>query len=852
MGERDGDCADSGGDGSGGDYSSGDWEHDDEREQEMSSCGRGRVSREEAKRLEQVWLFIRHHPPPLPLMPRLLSWRVPPHHRPPTSPAHPTARTMAVQASHERDCSSSSSSSTNDTGGAVWDRRLVMLLVRRLKERHRNQHALELLQWHMARLSPHCAQHSPRQHERESQSGGADVEREVSEWEACELIDGLARCSRWRDARDAFLALPCYARSDKAYSGVLYQLARMGQHSRLQEELQWVHDTAGAPLGVCSFNARLVALSTLPSRLASAAAVMQRMDDVMDEMKAKVRRVVGGGCDSLTFSHTRFPVPVRLQGVAPSLFTFHILLRHCLHHPPHTPTSAPHRLDALLHAMHHHHRLLPSAQTHSILLRLFLHTGQLPRAEKYFHAMLEDGLAPSPAACAALWMAMGRAGKGGRGGEVEEMWRRVGGMGVKVTRPMHVARIAAHVAAGDIPMAEEAFSSLCACIRRLDRDACNALLKGYTRANMPDAALRLVDDMRRANIPCGTAMLSLLLSCLSRSQRLSHATALLSQLATAPETPVTVDSSVTTNPPNTPHHASLPGSVQHHNSTPASPHHALPSHHPSRHHGSQPPTPPVTIKRRALRGLMEALKAEGHVEGVRQAIHAGEAMWGRCEVAWYKMLIGAMLRRAEHSATSLIPLPPSAANCLDFSASPSLLCIPFSSLPPPFLLFPPSLLPPFSSLPLLFFHPSLLSPFSSFPILFFPPPLLIHPFSAASTLLCCFTPSLIIRSFHLQQPLAPSLAASLEALISFLSNFLPPSAANCLDFSASPSLLCIPFSSFPPSPLPPFLFFPLSPLPPSSPFPPFHFFPPFTSFPLHFFPPSLLSPFSAASPLSDP
>ncbi|CAI5512862.1 unnamed protein product [Closterium sp. Naga37s-1] len=624
MRESDGHCAGNGDDASDSDSdsdcSSGDWERDEEIEQESSSSGRGRVSRAEAELLERLWSFIRHHPPSLPLMPRLLSWRPPPDRFSPTAPSHPTSRTIAVQASHGRDCSSSSSS-INGTGGAVLDRRLVMLLVRRLKERHRHQQALELLQWHMARLPPHCAPHSPRQHERESQSRGSDMEREDPEWEVCELIDGLARCGRWSDARDAFLSLPCHARSHKAYSGVLYQLARTGQHSKVQEELQWLHETAGAALGVSSFNARLLALSSLPSRLASADSVTQRMDEVMEEM--------------------------RVKGIAPSLFSFHILLRHCLHHPPHAPTSSPGRLNALLHAMHHHHRLLPSAQTHSILLRLFIHTGQLARAEKSFHAMLGDGLAPSPAACAALWMAMGRAGKGGRGGEVEGMWGRVGGMGVRVTRPMHVARIAAHVAAGDIPMAEEAFAHLHACTRRLDRDACNALLKGYTRANMPDAALRLVDDMRRASVPCGTATLSLLLSCLSRSHRLSHATALLSQLVTTPETPVPVDPPVTANPPNTPHRASLPGSVQHHSSPPATLDYTLSSHHSPRPHGSQLSSPPATIKRRVLRGLMEALKAEGHVEGVRQAIHAGEAMWGRCEVAWYKMLIGAMLRQAE-------------------------------------------------------------------------------------------------------------------------------------------------------------------------------------------------------------
>ncbi|CAI5522448.1 unnamed protein product, partial [Closterium sp. Naga37s-1] len=69
---------------------------------------------------------------------------------------------------------------------------------------------------------------------------------------------------------------------------------------------------------------------------------------------------------SLTSSRARIPVPVPLQGVvAPSLFTFHILLRHCLHHclrhclhhclrhclhhclrhclrhPSHAPSSAP-------------------------------------------------------------------------------------------------------------------------------------------------------------------------------------------------------------------------------------------------------------------------------------------------------------------------------------------------------------------------------------------------------------------------------------------------------------------------------------------------------------------------------
>ncbi|CAI5485047.1 unnamed protein product [Closterium sp. Yama58-4] len=431
----------------------------------MSRFGRGSVSREEAERLERVWSFIRHHPPSLPLMPRLLSWRLTPHHRPPTFRAHLTAPTMTVQASHGRDCSSSSSSSSsssiNGTGGAVLDRRLVMLLVRRLKERHRHQHALEAYSgvlYQLARTGQHSllASHLP-----------------------------------------FLFTFPLPAVDPhQAYSGVLYQLARTGQHSRLQEELQWLHGTAGAAVGVSAFNARLLALSSLPSRLASADSVTQRMDEV--------------------------------------------------------------------------------------------------------------------------------------------------------TRPMHVARIAAHVAAGDIAMAEEAFASLHACIRRLDRDVCNALLKGYTRANMPDAALRLVDDMRRASIPCGTATLSLLLSCLSRSHRLSHATALLSQLVTTPETPVTVDPPppATTNPPSTPLHPKpLPESVLRCMSPPASPRDALPSHRPPRHHGSQPPTPPPTIKRRTLRGLMEALKAEGHVEGVRQAMRAGEAMWGCCEVAWYKLLLGAMLRR---------------------------------------------------------------------------------------------------------------------------------------------------------------------------------------------------------------
>ncbi|CAI7776710.1 unnamed protein product [Closterium sp. NIES-54] len=623
MGETVGHGLDHRGDDSHSDFSSGDWERDEETGQEISICGRGSVSREELELMERVWSFIRHHPPSLPLMPRLLSWRPPPDRFPSTTPSHPTNPTIAAQASHGI-ARLSSSSSSNGTSGAVLDRRLVMLLVRRLKERQRHHQALELLQWHMARPPSHCSPHSLRQHEEGSESSPMGVEREDSEWEECELMDGLARCGRWRDARDAFLALPRHARSDKAYSGVLYHLARTGQHSRVQEELQWLHETAGAALGVSSFNARLLALSSLPSRLASADSVTQRMDDVMEEM--------------------------RVKGITPSLFSFHILLRHCLHHPPHAPTSSPDRLDALLHAMHHHHRLLPSAQTHSILLRVFLHTGQLARAEKSFHAMLGDGLAPSSTACAALWMAMGRAGKGGRGGEVEGMWRRVGGMGVRVTRPMHVARIAAHVAAGDIAMAEEAYSSLHASIRRLDLDACNALLKGYTRANMPDAALRLVDDMRRANVPCGTATLSLLLSCLSRSQRLSHATALLNQLVTPVDTHVTLDPPATTKPRSSPFNPeSLVGSVRQHMPPPATPCHALPSDSP-RHHGSHPSTLPAAIKRRTLRGLMEALKAEGHVEGVRQAIQAGEAMWGRCEVAWYKMLVGAMLRCAEMHA----------------------------------------------------------------------------------------------------------------------------------------------------------------------------------------------------------
>ncbi|CAI5516847.1 unnamed protein product [Closterium sp. Naga37s-1] len=770
----------------------------------QEQCGRGSVSREEAERLERVWSFIRHHPASLPLMPRLLSLRLPPDLRPPTSPSHPTSPTMVVQASNGRYCSSSSnSSSINGSGGTVLDRRLVMLLVRRLKERQRHQHALELLQWHMARPPSHGSPHSPHEHEHEqgSQSSHRGVEREDPEWEACELIDGLARCGRWRDARDAFLALPRHARSHKAYSGVLYHLARTGQHSQLQEELQWLHETAGAALGVSSFNARLLALSTLPSRLASADSVTQRMDGIMEEMKAK--------------------------GITPSLFTFHILLRHCLHHPPHAPTSSPDRLDALLHAMHHHH-LLPSAQTHSILLRVFLHTGQLARAEKSFHAMLGDGLAPSSTACAVLWMAMGRAGKGGRGGEVEGMWRRVGGMGVRVTRPMHVARIAAHVAAGDIAMAEEAFSSLHACIRRLDRDACNALLKGYTRANMPDAALRLVDDMQRANISCGTATLSLLLSCLSRSQRLSHATALLTQLVTPVDTHVTLDPRATTKPLSSPFHPeSLDGSVRQRMPPPATPCHALPSYSP-RHHGSHPSTPPAAIKRRTLRGLMEALKAEGHVEGVRQAIQAGEAMWGTGEVAWYKMLIGAMLRRAEVLAGkgeggdgegSSGGRWEEAARGVEEEMRVKgvradheiLLCFnPFSASPPsllqPLLCFNPfSASTPSLLQPLLCFNPfSASTPSLLQPLLCFIPfsastPSLLHP-------LLCFNPFSASPPSLLQPLLCfTPFSASTPSLLQPLLCFTPFSASTP---SLLHPLLCFnPFSASPPSLLQPLLCF---------------------------------------------
>ncbi|GJP68119.1 hypothetical protein CLOP_g24862 [Closterium sp. NIES-67] len=618
TGERDGRGTLSGRDcdnASDSDCSEGDWEQDEERGEESYSGARGGANGNEAERLECVWSFIRHHPPSRPLMPRLLSWRPPLHLSPPTPPS------SAAQSTHGY-VGPSSCSSRHSTGGAMLDQRLVMLLARRLKERHRHHHALELLQWNMARRSSPASPHSPCQQEQESQSGSGDMEREEREREECELMDGLARCGRWGDARDAFLALPSHARTDKVYSGVLYHLARTGQHSGLQQELQWVQETAGAALGVCSFNARLLALSCLPARSPHASSVLQRMDATVQEMREK--------------------------GISPSLFTYHILLRQCMEQPTHTLASMLPRLNALLHAMRHCDHLLPSAQTHSILLRALIHAGQLSRAENTFNAMMEDGLVPAPAACAALWMAMGRAGKGGRGGEVEGMWRRVQGMGVRVTRPMHVARIAAHATAGDIPMAEEAFGVLHVRSARLDRDACTALLKGYTRASMSDAALRLVDAMHAACIPSSTATLSLLLSCLTRSHRLAHATALVTQLTSPAASPPASPSAApppatTTSPAYEPHPNSLPGFMPPHTSPSPTPQPPSQSHH-----RAQPPRGHApAIKRRVLRGLMVALQAEGHVEGVRHVMHAGEAMWGRAELAWYKTLLGAMVRRAE-------------------------------------------------------------------------------------------------------------------------------------------------------------------------------------------------------------
>ncbi|CAI5508509.1 unnamed protein product [Closterium sp. Naga37s-1] len=93
--------------------------------QEMSSCGRGRVRKEEAERLEAEVI----HPPPSSLSPARAST---PLLAPSTGPSsfyispHPTAPTMAVQASYGRVCSSSNSSSMNGTGRAVLDRQLVM------------------------------------------------------------------------------------------------------------------------------------------------------------------------------------------------------------------------------------------------------------------------------------------------------------------------------------------------------------------------------------------------------------------------------------------------------------------------------------------------------------------------------------------------------------------------------------------------------------------------------------------------------------------------------------------------------------------------------------------------------